>query len=100
MLIIILAMIATLGIGAGIWTVVSVVSAPRTDALSLVAALAAGSVPFAIGTIALGAVAIVLAIEKASRDQVAAINRGTEVAINEARHAPHHQAARQVHHTP
>ncbi|HEX7840710.1 MAG TPA: hypothetical protein VF469_24705 [Kofleriaceae bacterium] len=100
MLTIILSMIGVLGLGAGIWTVASALSAPRTDAFSLVAALAAGSVPFAIGTIALGAVAIVLAIEKASRDQIAAINRGTEVAINEARHAPHHQAARQPHHAP
>jgi len=55
-----------------------------------------GSVPFAIGTIALGAVAVMTTIEQAARDQIAAINRGTEVAINEARHAPHHVEARRT----
>jgi hypothetical protein len=94
MLVVLLSFVALLGMGGGIWMVVATVAAHRTDALTIVASLGIASVPFAIGTVALGAVAIVLAIERAASDQVAAIERNTEAFINEARHAPHHQAAR------
>lgn len=62
MLIIALSMIATLGLGAGTWMVVA-----------------------AIGAVALGAVAIVLAIERAARAQIAAIHRGTEATLHVAK---------------
>jgi len=58
-------------------------------------AFAAAALQLLIGTVALGAFAIVVAIDLAARNQVAAINRGTEVALNEARHAAHHRAASQ-----
>jgi outer membrane murein-binding lipoprotein Lpp len=53
--------------------------------------------PMLIGTVALGSVLVACAIRQAARDQIAAINRGTEVAINEARHAQHHVEARRPH---
>ena len=87
----VLLVIALLGIGAGIITVMVVAKTPGASALGTVGALVYGSIPFAIGTVALGAAAIVGAIDQASRDQVAAINRGTEVAINEAKLAQHHR---------
>lgn len=88
-----LIVIALLGLGAGLFTVAAAADAARRDPLGFAVALVYGSIPFAIGTIALGAVAIVGAIQHASREQVMAINRGTEVAINEARLAEHHRGA-------
>jgi hypothetical protein len=85
MLIIILSMIATLGLGSGIWMIVAAMMAPHPAVGGIITALAVGSIPFAIGTFALGAVAIVLAIERTAREQIAAINRGTEATIHVAR---------------
>jgi hypothetical protein len=62
MLIIALSVIATLGLGAGTWMVAA-----------------------AIGSVALGAVAIVLAIERAARAQIAAIHRGTKATLHVAK---------------
>ncbi len=56
-------------------------------------AFIAAALPLLLGTVALGAAAVILAIDLSTRSLVAAINRGTEVAINEARHAAHHRAA-------
>ena len=94
MLVLLLSFLGLAGMGAGIWMVGSAFATPRANALDVVFALAAGSIPFLIGTVALSAVAIVLAIEKAARAQIAAVNHGTEVFINEARHAAHHVEAR------
>jgi hypothetical protein len=77
MLVVVLAVIAVAGCGFGVWMVASVAAAPHTGELDVVIALAYGSVPFAIGTIALGAVAIALAIQRAARDQVHAVDRLT-----------------------
>lgn len=85
MLIIALSMIATLGLGAGAWMVVAAMMAPHPDPGGVITALAVGSIPFAIGTVALGAVAIVLAIERAARAQIAAIHRGTEATLHVAK---------------
>jgi hypothetical protein len=85
MLIIALSMIATLGLGAGTWMVVAAMMAPHPDPGGVITALAVGSIPFAIGTVALGAVAIVLAIERAAREQIAAIHRGTEATLHVAK---------------
>ena len=85
MLIIVMSMIATLGLGAGTWMIVAAMTAPHPDVGGIITALAVGSIPFAIGTVALGAVAIVLAIERAAREQIAAINRGTEATLHVAR---------------
>lgn len=85
MLIIVLSMIATLGLGAGTWMIVMALTVPHPDAGGVITALAVGSIPFAIGTVALGAVAIVLAIERVARAQLAAINRGTEATLHVAR---------------
>ncbi len=87
----VLIVIALLGLGAGIFTVAAASKSASSDPLGLAIALVYGSIPFAIGTIALGAVAIVGAVEQAAREQIAEINRGTEVALNEARHAAHHR---------
>lgn len=84
MLIIVLSMIAALGLGAGTWMVVMAMTAPHPE-VGVITALAIGSIPLAIGTIALGAVAIVLAIERAAREQIAAIHRGTEATLHVAR---------------
>lgn len=81
-------------VGVGIGTIAVGTAATEPGAAGILAALLYGSVPFLLGTVALGASAIVLSIEQATADQVAAINRGTEVAINEGRLAEHHRAAR------
>lgn len=93
MLAALLAVIGVLGLGAGVWTVVAAVSTPHRDAFGVAAAMVYGSIPFAIGVIALGAVAVVLAVDKASRNQGAVIKRLAEITINEAKHAAYHRAA-------
>lgn len=90
-----LALIAFAGLGTGIWMLVVAIRMPHATSLDVVTALAIGSVPFLIGTVALGALAVVEAIGEASSEQLAATNRHTEAFLNEARHAPHHVAARQ-----
>lgn len=90
---VILSIIAILGIGGGILVVGAVMKTPGSGPLGFVLAFVYGSIPFAIGTVALGALAVVLAIERAADDQVGAVNRNTEVMLNEARLAEHHRTS-------
>lgn len=71
----ILVLIGVLGIGSGIWTAVVALSAPRINELGAALAVVYGSIPFAIGVIALGAVDVILAIDRAKREQLAALGR-------------------------
>lgn len=89
----ILAVIALLGLGLGVFVVSKAAGVASADPLGFVLALVYGSIPFAIGTIALGAVAVVSAVDKSASDQTAAINRLAEITINEAKLAAHHRAA-------
>jgi hypothetical protein len=93
LLVIFLALIAFCGLGAGFWVVASVAKAPSTDPLSMVMAVVFGSIPFLIGTVALGACVVAITIDVAARDQIAATNRLNDVVTNEARHAQHHRQA-------
>lgn len=85
-----LLVVAAGGFGTGVWIVEASLSVVRAGQSRLADAVLAGSLPFLVGLVSLGIVATLVAIDQASRDQIAAINRGTEVAINEARHAAHH----------
>src|SRR5262249_48057785 len=79
MLNILLSMIGALGLGVGVWTVWAAVTAPHHNEIGVAMAILYGSIPFAIGVVALGAIAVVLAVERAARDQVYAINRLSEI---------------------
>lgn len=80
---IILLVIGLIGVAIGVIAVD--VAGETAGAPGVVAALIYSAPPFLIGVVALGASAIVLSIEQATTAQVTAINRGTEVALNEAR---------------
>ena len=87
LIVVVLALIAVCGLGAGIWVVVAVAKTPGSDALGMVIAVVYGSIPFLIGTVALGACVVALTVDVAARDQIAATNRLTEITLNEAKHA-------------
>ena len=91
LLTIILLVIGVIGVVFGIFAVATAGKAAGT--VGIVAALLYGSPPLLFGGVALGAAAIVLAIEQSTIAQVTAINRGTEVALNEAKLAEHHRKA-------
>jgi hypothetical protein len=91
LLTIILLVIGVIGVAMGIAAVAT--AGKAAGAVGIVAALVYGSLPLILGCIALGAAAIVLSIEQATIAQVTAINRGTEVALNEAKLAEHHRKA-------
>lgn len=88
---VILLVIGVIGV---IFGIVAIATAGKAaGAVGIVAALLYGSPPLLFGGVALGAAAIVLSIEQATIAQVTAINRGTEVALNEAKLAEHHRKA-------
>jgi hypothetical protein len=73
----ILIIVAVAGLAVEVVTVVVVAAAPDAGPLGVILAVVYGSIPFVIGTIALGAVAVVTAVQHASAEQIAAIDRGT-----------------------
>ncbi len=70
-----LILIAIAGIGAGVAVVILASRAKGSGAGDVILAIVYGSVPFAIGTVALGSVSICMAIDLTGRQQVDAIER-------------------------
>jgi biotin transporter BioY len=69
---VILMLIAVVGLGAGTFEVLAALHLFSQEHVSMLDALLAGAVPFAIGTIALGAVAVVAAIDVAAKGKTRA----------------------------